>query len=415
MMGIYAQDSSYFNITSPDIKDLEYSVVNDDIISFSIEEEAHKMLTGSIQIFDPLHVYSKIFRIGAKLNIEWGYKEFEFSTFSVIAQKENLNESFGAYKRKGIKACVQSPAGSGNSDGTITFSLNFYGSEYLNAKQHRTHSNMTRGTLIIKLLSEMGCNVVDVNFTTQNEYLGDNTAIMQRETNFALLRTLSFEWRTIYRIGYDSRGIMTGCFLSPSQLETSKIVSRFSNAVSGDSIYLDYKGNVNNVIDYSWQCHAGENGSGDNVRITIGADGSPQFYRFVTENETVKVYRLRPERIRAKLKESGNFKGQFALMKEWMNVNDFSQIKQYFDEIDQSTAPQGLGYSMKVNMLGNPMMTVPSKVYFGSGFPDFFSQKKGVELTTFYCRKVNHTIDRSGYKMSLDVADAYTMNGGSFI
>ena len=189
-----------------------------------------------------------------------------------------------------------------------------------------------------------------------------------------------------------------------------------SGAAGGDSLFLEYKEGVANVLEYSWKNHAGESGSGDNVRIVTGADGRPTFIRYVTQGDTVKAYILRPERIKSKLQKSDSFTKRFAQLRDWLNVTDFEEIEWAFDPVDLDTAPQGLGYSMQAKILGNPLLSAPLKIFFGEGFPVWFTPRlPSIHTVNYYANKVTHTIDRSGYKIDLDIADAFTLYGGSLI
>jgi len=375
------------------------------------------MNSGSIQIFDPEHYYSRIFTIGTPLDVSFGYAKKDLSPDFLLSKKENPNEmtGIGGGSRTGIKAYVTSPNGTGAANGVITFNINFFGREYLSKKQKRVFTGMSKGTLVRQLLTEIGCTFSEVKFTRENEVLNQNTQIFQRETNYKLLLRFAREWRGLFRISFNSAGQMVGLFISPGMIDLKTYPLQFSGAIAGNSIYLDYKGKVKNVISYSWKNQAGDGGSGDNVRMVMGANGKPTFLRYVTKGDTVKVYQLRPERIKNVLKKAGDFTKRIALLKEWVGTSDFNKVKQFFDPVDMPTAPQGLGYSLNIDMLGNPFMSPPLKVLFGDGFPTWFQPREKIKSSNFYARKVTHTIDRSGYKMKLDVADAFTINGGSLL
>lgn len=411
--GIYNQDSSFFEIESPDIND---RIFTEDIISFSYTEEVQRYNTGSLSIRDPDHFYSKVLRMGARLTISFGYNKFDLSEKAVLLLKENPTQVFGPSARTGIRAHIQNPSGTANNSGVVTYNCNFYGAEYLNPKQYRLHTGITKSALVTLLLTEMGCTLFEVNFTRGNELLDINTQIIQRETNYRFLLKYAREWRAVFRIGYNPKGLMTAVFVSPNLLGSPSIAILMAGALGGDSIFLEWKQGVNNVIEYTWKNHAGDGGNGDNTRIIIGADGRPTFIRYVTKTDTIKAYKLNPDKIKEKLKASGNFGDKVLKMKEWLDAEDFETVKWAFDPIDLPTAPQGLGYSMNVKMFGNPLMSAPLKVFYGEGFPVFFTPRvKKLHPVSFYGKKVTHTIDRSGYKIDLEVMDAFTAFGGSFI
>ena len=293
----------------------------------------------------------------------------------------------------------------------------FYGSELLAFdKKHRTHTGISKGVLITQLMTELGVIAPTVNFITQNELLNANTQITQIETNYRLLRRLAREWRCIFRISNNSFGKLSGVFISVYNIDLPTLPSVLAGAIGGDSLFLEYQYGVKNVIEYSWENHMGKSGSGDNVRIVMGADGKPQFFRYVAEQDTVKVYRFNPEKIKARLKAQGNFIKRADKLKEWLSVEDFEKVKWAFDPVNMPTAPQGLGYSMNCKMIGNPLMSAPLKIYYGKGFPVFFTPKvKKGRITNFYCSKVIHRIDRNGYFMDLEIADAFTATGGVLV
>lgn len=411
--GLYNQDSSFFEITSPSVTT---RVLSDSIISFSYTEECSRYNTGTLQIFDPDQYYSNILRLGTPIEIEFGYSKQDNISISNQINLLNPNQVTGINKRSGIRATIQNPSGRAGADGVIIFNCNFYGSEYLNPKKYKVWTGITKAQMVWLVLIEIGCNIdsIEVNFSRGNEFLDLNTQIIQRETGYRLLMRLASEWRTIFRISYDSKGTMSGIFVSPGYIQNANISRIMSGAIGGNSIFIEYQFGVCNVIEYEWKNHAGDGGSGDNARIVYGADGTPTIMRYVTEGDKVVVYRLVPERIQKKLEKAGSLTDRIELMKAWMGASEFSEIKWAFDQIEQTTAPQGLGYSMNVKMFGNPLTSVPLRVIYGKGFPRWFSDSKGT-ISNYYCKKVNHTIDRGGYKMDLEIMDAFTMNGGSLL
>jgi len=334
----------------------------------------------------------------------------------VITQIKNPTEVIGTGRRTGIKAYIQNPKGSAGSNGVVTYNCTFYGWEAFQKKSKAVHVNISRGNLIKKLMSDIGILNPTVNFSSQNRLLNADTQIIQRETSYRLLLKLARKWRAIFRISNDAKGLLTGIFISPDKIELPNLSQTLSGAIDGNSVLLEYQSGIKNVLEYSWENHQGSSGSGDNVQIIMGADGKPTFQRFVAEGDTIKTYRFNPEKVKNRLKAEGNFIKRIDKLEKWVSNNDFEKIKWAFDPVEMSTAPQGLGYSMKCKMIGNPMMSPPLKVYYGEGFPVFFTPKlrKG-SITNFLCNSVTHTIDSSGYFMNLEIADAYTANGGSFV
>jgi hypothetical protein len=413
--GLETQDSAFFSVSSKDIL-LPPKGMSEDIVSFTFEEELGRYSTGTLVINDPTHYYSKVLRIGAKLDLSFGYLSPDLSKNASILAIKNPDQLDGGLSRTGVTVYITNPSGSAGPDGRITFNCNFYGYEMLDVKQHKVHSGMTKGILVSNLLSDMGVEMFYINFTQATEILNKNTQVMQRETNYKLLLRLAREWRCIFRISTSPSGGLTAIFISPQYIGQRQISTLMSGAIAGDSIYLDYKKGVANVIDYSWKNHQGSSGSGSNVRIITGPDGKPTFIRYVTKRDKVLAYEFKPERVAEKLKGTTDFTNRAALLKQYLNTRTFAEIEWAFDPIELSTAPQGLGYSMSVKMLGMPLMSAPLKVLFGEGFPDWFTPiNPKTHLINYYARKVKHTIDSSGYKMDLDIVDGFTLIGGSIV
>lgn len=409
-------DGSYFKITSPKISD---RIFTEDIISFSYTEENARGRSGTLSVYDPDHYYSKVLRFGAPLKIEFGYLNGN-SFFVPAAKRYNPTELSGPGRRAGITAFIQNPKGAASSSGVVTYNCNFYGSELLpqNSKQFRVWSGMTKGVMIQQLLIELGVKVPLINFNSQNELLDANKQIIQKETNYQLLKKYAYEWRCIFTISNDTAGNLTGVFIGANMLDLASLPKAVSNAIGGDSVFLEYQSGQRNVLEYSWENHQGKSGSGDNVRLIKDANGNVSFIRFVTKDDTITAYRLNPDKIKSTLQKEGNFIKRLEKINEWMKNQDFQLLVRqgYFEPIKMKTAPQGLGYSMNCKMIGNPLMSAPLKVYFGGGFPVFFTPKiVETHITSYYCSKITHTIDASGYFMDLEIADAFTASGGMLV
>lgn len=410
-------DSSFFEITSPKL-DVEFQILQDDITSFEYTEEMGKASSGSISIYDPNHIYSKILRFGMPVEIRFGYTRPDKGLFNSFLFDINKTELINFWERRGIRGMIQSPSGGGSSDGQIMYNVNFYGSEWASPdKKQKMYKVGTKGDVVAQVFAEMGINNYFINFDKMSQAITYDTWVIQHESNFKFLLRMAFEWRAIFRVGYDENGEMVAVFINPKYVDVNPFALIVTNAIAGSTVYFDYggihterSGGVPNVIEYSWQHHVGENGMGDNVQISM-VNGQPVFMRFTAKEDKVILWRLVPDRIGAELKRRKDVKSQFQLMKEWMQVDDFEQIKWAFEPVMETTAPQGLGYSMNIKTFGNPALTAPLKGMFGLGFPDFASHKG----TNFWVRKAVHTISREGYRTTVDIADAWTISGGSMI
>ncbi len=226
---------------------------------------------------------------------------------------------------------------------------------------------------------------------------------------------LAFAENVFFRITHDRTGKLIGIFITPDKLERISLPETILG-VPGLFRSFEYRqSDQSNVISYTWKRHIGEGGSGSNTRILI-INGQPVFQRFDAQTETIKSWRLKPDKIRTELAKKDSLADKTTLMKQWIDVSDFEEIKHFFEAVDSSTAPEGFGYTINLETMGDPMLTVGLRIRFGGGFPDRLNQVKvGALGTTFYLRKVTHSIDRSGYKCAVEVADVFTITGGGFV
>jgi len=405
MIGLENNDSSFFDIRFKDKTQIK--VLTQDVISFQYNEEMNKISSGSVQLHDPKNIYSRILRQGRVLDIRFGYKRPDLSIESLFSKKENKNEISGVLERKGIKASIQSPSGS--LSGTIKYNMNFYASEFLDGRKNKVYRKGTKKTVIEEVFDEMGIVETYIKFDRQIEQITPDTYVMQHESNFRFLMRIAMEWRALFRISTNSKGQKIAFFANPKYVDKLKFAERAVGASSGNSLFVDYKDSLCNVIDATWQNHVGQSGQGDNVQIKM-VNGKPVHTRFIAKGEKIQAWRLDAAKIDSELRKRGSFTSKAKLMKEWLNNNDFNKLVKegFFYLVNEVSAPQGLGYSCNLKMLGNPMATTPLKIIFGKGFPDFFAHND----LTYYARKVTHTIDRKGYMCDLDIADTFTITGG---
>lgn len=414
MIGLNNADSSFFNVEISDVN-VEKRIINDDIISLTISEELMKATSGSLVLNDPNASYPAILRMGMTVKISWGYKDVDTNIRSILATAQNPNEMSGALVREGMTAYIMSPSGSASENGQCTYNCNFYGTEWSKMSERKVYTTGNLSGVVNEVFTRMGVSEFDVLFQKGTEQIQKDTQVIQWESNFKFLSRLAREWHCMFRIGHTSGGRLYGLFVDFDKFNKVQFAKKVTGASSGNSIQLDYKIGVNNVRSYKWQNHAGESGTGDNIRI-IQIGGQITFIRYVTENETVKAYRFVPERVDAELKRR-NTQGGVSSMNDYMkwaiNVTDFNELvnKQIFVKYDETTAPQGVGYSVSVEMLGNPMIMPPMITKFGKGFPDNLQNY----MVGLFFTKVDHTIDKDGYKISAEAMDTLSYTGGSFI
>ncbi len=117
-ININNKDSSFFTIVSPDIVETEQDLTSK-IISLTINEEMGRLPYGTLTLYDPTLIYSRILRNGLKLDVTWGYKRWDDSEKSVVLVSLNTDEISGRRERRGFNAIVSAPSGSGTQDGKL--------------------------------------------------------------------------------------------------------------------------------------------------------------------------------------------------------------------------------------------------------------------------------------------------------
>lgn len=407
-ININNKDTSFFTIASPDIVETEQDLTSK-IISLTINEEMGRLPYGTLALYDPNLTYARILRNGLQLDITWGYKVFDDSEKSKVLVSLNSDEMTGRRERRGFNAIISSPSGSSSQGGQVVYNCNFASLGFRGDEYSRDFTDMKKKEVVKRVFDELGVSSVfrDIRFKIGDQELSGDTKVRQDETNFQFLVRISYEWRALFRLGHTPKGDIAGLFIDPDYLDKT-LFNTWTSGGKGQSNYFDYMGAVSNVISYTWKNNEGENGVGDNVQMVL-IDGVPTFLRFVQENEKVTAYRLVPERIEKELTQRGlesGIQGQAKLMKDWLNVKDFEQIKWAFAPVESPTAPQGFGYEIKVKMIGNPLVSPPTIANFGEGFPE----RIGNIQTKWYIRKVAHTINNTGYFMDVDIVDAFAIS-----
>lgn len=414
MIGFVGKDSAFFTVKAKDIPGINQNLMQQDLISFSITEEMDRLTTGSIQLRDPADTYSQMLRTGVRLELSWGYKA-NFTSIGLLGIGGFGDLFAKGMDRRGLMGIIQNPSGGGSGSGEKHYNASFIAGDWSGLAEPKLWGGITRRALISIVMTKLGVVAQDIRFPTADQTIPIGNEVRQMEGDFRFLVRLAREWRTHFRIGYSPIGVLTGIFLDNDSLVNSKV----AESMAGAGITLNYNaGSKSNILEYSWQNSEGENGAGDNATIEF-VNGEPVIRRFTVENETVRTWQLNPAKVKAKgdeLEASGTyvqFLGALAL------ETDFEKVKHYFDPIDQTTAPNGLGYTVNARMIGNPFASPPALVKFGEGFPAPLTQtmvRVGV-ANRYYLRKATHTISRSGYFTEIEVADVYLLNpaGGGWL
>jgi hypothetical protein len=441
METIFKNDSSFFYIESEDIQgaianaelpfkknqnisDLALgksaqsvtALISNDTQSLTITEELGKITTGTLALKDESHIYSKIFRTGMKFNLTWGYKSWDVQA-STRAKLDNPNELLGNGVRKGLRCIIQQPGGGGDNSGTVTYNVTFFANEILNGKEYRRFDFGTYRSVVIQLFSDLDVNDFVIDFRDQNQALSTSRTLRQREGSFKLLLRLATQFKAFMHIGYKQNGEKIGIFIDGYKLD-SIAMQRYMNSITGgigsEKTLFYNDGEKGNVKNYTWQHHIGESGQGSGVNVVI-INGQPVFQRFIAEEQKVITYKLNNKKISAKLKNSDSFK-KTLFSKNMLNATEFKQVEWAFDEVETVTAPEGIGFSVNCNMMGDPLLMIPLRVIFKGNWPSPLRQDQSAgSIIKFFLRKATHTFNKAnGYSMTADIADTYTING-SFV
>jgi hypothetical protein len=417
MEAFFPIDNSFFKIVFDGLGDKVN--ISEDVIQFSVTEELHKMITGTITLKDSYHIYSRHLKNGRTFTLSWGYKKRGVPVEEAL--KKNPEEITGNIVRTNLKCFIQSPSGGGTQNGVVTYNCSFYGSE-MKSNLHETQwfRTGTKKIVINTALAKLGVSIPFIDFNTQTEQLGETNAVMQNETTFKFLNRLASEWRCSFKTGHTVTGQLAGLFIDNTKIDGVKSLEfqkATTGANKGKSKLFEYGINSTypNVINYTWKHHIGDSGMGDGNRIDI-INGKEVITNYTVEDQVVTISRLSEAKLKEYIKTHPDQKD---LLRDIIKANAFTDkigdttVGYFFDFVETTTAPQGLGYSTTVQVLGDPLLTSPMKATLGNGFPDFFKNDLG-GLNKFFIQKITHNINSKGYQATLEIADAITAFG-SFV
>lgn len=412
MAGFSNGDRAFFLINSPDVN-INSPAIDHRIISLSVVEEMSKLTSGSLRLHDPDHALAKTLRFGVKVDVSWGYLFEDANERALLAEQINPDEFTGNIARRGFRGFIVSPSGGGSQAGQITYNANFQAFGWRGERSSRTFEGMLKREVVATLLDELGVLQREIDFQRGNESLAGGMGVRQDETAFAFLTRLSFEWRAHFTIGYLPSGDTAGLFVDIGKLGKTDF-QRLVLGARGRSNIFDYGGSIGNVISWTWRNEQGLSGKGDSAQLVV-IDGQPTIVRYVVEDERVVSYKLdvgKVERALLAAGEAGGPAAQYAWMQNALAVTDFEQIREYFVPDEQSTAPQGKGYTLQISTKGNPLYTAGNTATFGTGFPGWFTspEEAARDSINWYIRKVTHTINREGYLCDIEVADAFAFS-----
>lgn len=410
-------DTSYFKIRVGGIQanSAAEKYVTDKVISFEITEELSKFMSGNIQLEEDFYFKtSASMKRFEDIEVWWGYKNKNQIQKDAYVKSQNPGELFTAGQlTRYAKGKIQNPSWVSGSDGKMIYNCSFYCFDNLwLGRDSKLYNKTTKGKVVLDVLTEMGITTSYVNFRRQNEIVSGDTKIYRDNASlFRFLGRLSLEWQCIFRIGFDVRTKQPVALFC--NYDEDKSIEAFCNAIGGSvgsSVLWEYKGGKRNVMSYNCQYNTAAGGVGDNVQMTM-INGQPTFRRFTAKGEKITTYRLNTAKMTKEMKDQANGAAQLQLFKKWEKAETWEEIEKYFTPIEETTAPQGVGLTSNIEAIGDPLCTSPARAKFGQGFPDVM-KSKGI---VFYHTGVTHKIDSSGYKISVSVADAFTVTGGSLV
>jgi hypothetical protein len=385
------------------------AVMSKALVSLTVTERMEGLPQGSIQLYDPDHIYSRILRSYMRLKVSWGYRKWLETPDSLLAKKINLDEISGSIVRRGLEGMISNPSGGGDESGVTTYNCNFTSMGYRGPIRAKRYEQGTKESVISQAMNDIGVDPFFkyIDFSRSQEKVNPDRPIMQDESSFAFLVRLAKEWQCGFKIGWSDDGRVTGIFMESSRIRLpGKTYPRWVGNCTGESHVIGYKGEISNIKSYTWENNEAESGAGDDVRMEM-VNGQITFKRYLAQDEKVISYKLNPDKIKAALNDKSLTPDQQTkLGLELLSAKDFKSIERFFDATESSTAPQGYGYRIKAEMLGNPLFSPPNKIKLNNGFPD----RIGGTNTQFYLYSVTHKIDITGYHMSIEVVDAFTLS-----
>jgi hypothetical protein len=405
MEAVFQTDSSFFNIILSNGTN-----ITNDVINFEIIESIGEITRGNISLYDPYHIYSSQYLpTGTEFFLQWGYKKRNESIDILL---NNPLEMTTTGQRKGLRSVIISPSGSGTNNGAVTYNCSFYAYEFLSQLQNiKVFDVGTKGTVIQQVLLNMNIASSVIDFKIQNEKLTSNTYVRQNESDFAFLVRLAYEWRCIFKLGYTEAGLLTALFVDNEKISDQKTISwvRSTNgAIVGSNKKLEYGiGTMANTISYSWSKNVGESGQGDGVNLQI-INGETIITRTVVEDQAVKTLKLNQNRLKKFIEEHSE--NTEDITKQVFSATNLASrignttVRYFFDEIESKTAPQGYGYSIQCEMIGDVTLAPPVEIRFGDGFPSEL-QDGNQGLTSFYIKTATHTLNADGYRTVIDIGD----------
>lgn len=410
--GIFNQDSSFFTVSSPDVN-ISNTVLGEDVISLSFNEQFDRLDEGNLKMVDPEGVYARILRIGVTLDISWGYNRPDLETAAAI-RGETGDSITQQVLQRSVRGYIQSPSGGGDEGGVRTFNCRFIQLEGRGTGNNRRRwEKGTKRQVIQEAMTDLGVSDIFIQFEQAGDQITPDTIVYQWEPTFRFLVRKAVEWRCVFKVGYKQNGQTVGIFVNPEIATDADFLFK-QTGIRQSANYFDYRGPVSNVISYEWKNNQGDSGIGAGAQLQF-ANGEIRIQRYVVEQDKVKTWKLNETKLDTYLERIEVEQGQrakFDVYLDFLQARDFEEVQRFFDPVESETAPQGFGYTVNLQTVGNPLVTVSNRCNFGEGFPDFIGNAEGLSgrPIIWYIRSVNHNISRSGYKCQIEVVDDSELN-----
>lgn len=401
-------DSSFFTVELSGISKRNplYQELSKRVISFSVTEENGALIHGDITFQEDENcMMSALLAVGKTLDISWGYKDNNITSIDQ-AQKliDNPQEIYSPTSPvRYVKGYIRNPSGSGSQDGKQEYKLSFVG--MMGSKDNKMRNftkdkipGITRNIVVSTIMIEEKL-IPFISFSSMADLANEYQAGV---SNFKFLCQLAIKYNCLFRIGYNALGVAIALFCD---YDNGTMIESFLNLIMGTvgiSQIYNYKKGSANVKSYDWTI--GE-GGGDAARIQY-VNGQPVIYRTVATPESTIVYQLNAAKITADMQAKGTSPAALvSVVNEMLKLNTMEELvsRKYFTEVTRTTAPQGVGINVNVEIIGNPYCTTPARAIFKDGFPAIFK----IKTLIYYVNKVTHKIDKSGYSCSVNILDAF--------
>jgi hypothetical protein len=399
MIGLENKDSAFFELESPDVA-TPANLLTSSLRSLNIEESLGALSSGSLVFNDPKNQISKILRTGVRLKLAFGYKRGASLPGGLPGSQADFDRLSGGVVRRGYLGYVYNPAW--DMGETITYSCNFATYGLRGEQESRLFKQGTKDSVINQALDSLGVSKVDryVNFTLGADRITSDKYVRQDGTTFEFLNQKAIEWKAVFFVSYGNRGQPVAIFVDRNRVNKTPLPGWIMGTSLGSN-KLGYRGKISNVIRCKANSNEAENGVGAHIRVEI-RDGQIEFRQFVATEEKIITWRLDREMLKQEY-DGGDLQEQFQITKELLSAKNFDEVKRFFNQVEDTTAPDGYGYRMSCDVLGNPFLMPGSKIELVNGFPG----QLGGRGAEWYIQRVNHRIDASGYVTTVEIEDVF--------